>query len=184
MPPLRTSVLLVTGAIGTGKTVVAAEIGEVLAERGITAALVDLDWLGWICRPATRAHDAGAVHSLIVRNLGAMWPNLRDAGAERLVLARAVTTWREVEELRAAVGSADLVVVRLTATRATIRARLEARDSGHVLEEHLAQSSEFDRLLDGAGIADASVPTDGRTVRDVARDVLAAVRWSATVGSS
>lgn len=172
-----TPVLLVTGTIGTGKTVVAAEIGEVLARRGLVAAVVDLDWLGWVCRPENAADIPGAVYSLIVRNLAATWPNLRGAGAERLVLARAVTHRDEVDAIRDALRGVELVVVRLTAAPETIRARLEGRDSGAILEEHLRRAVEFDRLLDEGDIADATVSTDGRAPRDLARDVLVAAGW-------
>lgn len=76
-------------------------------------------------------------------------------------------------------------VVRLTATPKTVRARLQARDSGAALAERLDQSAAFDRLLDGAGIADASVATDGRSARDVARGVLRAAGWTGErLGSS
>lgn len=184
-PACGTPSLLVTGTIGTGKTVVAVESGELIAATGLTAAVVDLDWLAWVRPPSSALFEKDAVHGLVVRNFAAIWPNLRDAGAQRFVLARALTTRAEVDAIGDAIPDGDLFVVRLTATPETIRARLEARDSGATLQEHLAQSVEFDRLLDDARIADATVATDGRGVRDVARAVLAAAGWiDETVGSS
>ena len=81
--------VLLTGRVGVGKTVVAAEIGELLAERGVRVAVIDLDWLGWLAGAAD-----GEIDPLILRNLAATWPNHEAAGADRAVLARRSATPR------------------------------------------------------------------------------------------
>jgi Ni2+-binding GTPase involved in maturation of urease and hydrogenase len=48
-PPARA--ILLTGTVGSGKTSVAIEIGELLERGGASYALVDLDWLAWL-RPS------------------------------------------------------------------------------------------------------------------------------------
>jgi adenylylsulfate kinase len=165
--------LLLTGTVGSGKTVVAIEIGHLLEEQGKSAAVVDLDWLGWLhLRSSTITAD-----QLIARNLAAIWPNLREAGMSYAVLARAILSRDGLEALRVAVPDADLVVVRLTASPSTIQGRLARRDSGKELEEHLRDSAEMSRVIDQERLEDISVANDDRSREEVAREVLRGVGW-------
>ena len=166
----RYPTLLLTGTIGSGKTVVAAELGALLRERSTPVALVDLDWLNWVhLGPAFTRYD-----ELLVRNLTALWPNFVAAGARSFVLVRAVERQATIDAIRAAVPDADLTVVRLVASPAEIEARLRRRDAGAMLAEHLAEAERFTRAMDAAKLEGAVVSNDGRPVRAVAEDVLAA----------
>ncbi len=166
--------LLLTGTVGSGKTVVAIEIGHMLEQQGKPAAVVDLDWLGWLhLHPSSISAD-----QLIARNLAAIWPNLREAGMRYAVLARAVLGRDALDALRVAIPEADLVVVRLTASPGTIEGRLGQRDSGQELDEHLRESMEMSRVMDQAGLEETSVVTDDQAPREVAREVLERVGWT------
>jgi adenylylsulfate kinase-like enzyme len=166
--------LLLTGTVGSGKTAVAIGIGHLLEQQGKSAAVVDLDWLGWLhLRSSTVTAD-----ELISRNLAAIWPNLRDSGMSHAVLARAILSQDGLDALRSAVPDADLVVVRLKASPSTIEGRLRHRDSGQELEGHLAESMQMGRVMDQAGLEDISVATDDRLPSDIAREVLNSVGWT------
>ena len=160
--------LLLTGTIGSGKTVVTTEIGVLLEERGIAVALIDLDWLNWVhLGPRFDGSDG-----LLVRNLAAVWPNFVDVGAEAFVLTRAVARPSTVDAVRAALPKADLTIVRLVASRATIERRLRQRDFGSTLVEHLRESQEITNALDEAGLEDSVVSNEDRSIREVADEVL------------
>jgi adenylylsulfate kinase len=166
----RVPTLLLTGTIGSGKTVVAAEVGALLAERGTPVALIDLDWLNWVhLGPAFTRYD-----DLLIRNLTAVWPNFLAAGARSFVLVRAVEKQATIDAIRAALPDADLAVVRLVASPSAIAERLRRRDAGATLAEHLAEAERFTRTMDEASLEGAVVSNDGRAVRAVAGDVLAA----------
>ena len=81
--------VLITGAYGTGKTTLAAEIAELLADRHVPCAAIDLDWLGWFWLPGKREHT---VNDIVVANLGAMADTYSKAGVERLILAGTIRT--------------------------------------------------------------------------------------------
>ena len=71
-----------------------------------------------------------------------------------------------------------LVRVLLTGSDTTARARLTGRELGSELEDGLKASAARARLLDtGVPAETARVVTDGRSVVDIAREVVAATGW-------
>ena len=73
--------------------------------------------------------------------------------------------------LRAALPGIPMPVVRLTASTATVQARLRRRDSGRELEEHLGEFEHYAEL-ETAVPADVVVANDGRPLEEVAREIL------------
>lgn len=71
--------------------------------------------------------------------------------------------------------------VVLAASDATARERLTGRERGSELEQELEGSARKARILDERAPLDTvRVATDGRTVVDVAREVVGATRWLAS----
>jgi adenylylsulfate kinase len=171
-PPARA--ILLTGTMGSGKTAVAIAIGDLLELREQPYALVDLDWLGWV-DPAPFSLLTQRV--VLAENLRLIWPTFREAGVERLVLARYVEDRAQLDELRAALPGVELAVVRLVASEAVIEGRLRARDTGAQLAEHLAETAEFAARAEANALEDAVVDNGERPLADVAADVLKAAGW-------
>jgi hypothetical protein len=72
-----------------------------------------------------------------------------------------------------------IVRVLLTASDATAQERLARRELGSELEQELEASARKAQLLDQRVSAETvRVVTDGRTVVDIATDVLAATSWA------
>lgn len=92
-------VLLITGAVGAGKSTVGAEVFRLLREAGIPSAFVDLAALGngWPPPP-----DDPWNERLTHANLACTWANFRRAGARRLVVCRVL----EARSLLRHVGAA------------------------------------------------------------------------------
>lgn len=66
----------------------------------------------------TRSLSAGRrIDITLARNLRLVWPTFREAGVERLVLARYAEDRAQLEEFRVALTGAELFVVRLVAPR-------------------------------------------------------------------
>jgi len=73
-------ILLITGTVGSGKTTVAIDVGEQLADMGLPNAVIDLDWLGWV----NIGSKFNEYDQLIMQNVITMWPNYRVVGVEYL----------------------------------------------------------------------------------------------------
>lgn len=71
-----------------------------------------------------------------------------------------------------------IVRVVLTASDATVRERLTGRELGSELEHELESSARKARILDEQTPLDTvRVATDGRSVVDIAREVVGATSW-------
>ena len=163
--------VLVTGVYGAGKTSVVEEIAQVLQEKALPYAAIDLDWLGWF--------DAGwdddeAEHQLICRNLEAVIANYRSAGIRFFVLALSIGSETELNSIRVSL-SMPLQVIRLDVDLATITERLQpdvttARQVDlHWAEAWLAEGK-------GVGLEDFVVAND-RPIRVVATEILGLLGW-------
>lgn len=165
--------LLISGPTGAGKTTVAAEINDVLAEHKVPNAAVDLDALVWQWPPTSKWND-----DLLFENLAAMWPNYRAHGTTHLVLARVLEERAALERYRAAVPGAAITVCRLTAPEPLRRARLRTRmPHGPSLDWHLARTVELERKLEHVSCEDFVVSNDTRPVRAVALEILVRAGW-------
>jgi hypothetical protein len=167
--------VLLTGTIGAGKTALAIEAGEILGRSGLGVAVIDLDWLGWFHPPAGSSHVTPA--DLIVRNLAAVWANLRAAGARFAVLARMVQEPGEIEGIRSALEGATLTVVRVEASAPVIEARLRRRDTGAELAEHLAEVARVGRALDALHVEDWRITNGDAPVAVAAAELLDRLGW-------
>jgi len=169
-----TEVLFIGGRAGAGKTTVAYETARLLAEAGIAHAHIEGDNLD-------EAHPAPWRQGLRLAelNLAAMWRNYRDAGYTRLIYANTVSVLEQAALIEALGGEVRATAVLLTATDATVRARLTARELGSGLDAHLERSARAARELDtGAPESVHRVATDGRPLAVIAREIVALTGWA------
>ena len=167
-------VLLLTGTVGTGKTTVAAEIGEQLEDMNLPNAVIDLDWLGWV----NVGNDFSGYDQLIMQNLVSTWGNYRAIGVEYLVLARALLQREPVDDFTNNFPNTRIMIVRLTASKDTIEKRLSTRDSGETLREHLAEMEEMERIMEELKLEHATMETDDISVEEIARRVVTITGWN------
>src|SRR5699024_1454728 len=148
--------LVVAGAVGVGKTTVIDAIGEVLAERGVPGAAIDLDRLrrGWPAPP-----DDPFTNRLERTALGAVCRVHLEAGAQ-VIVAAGVLEGREDRPLYEVAFGCPRTVVRLTAPRWVLRVRLRRLDEG-VLDSRACYLYRFDELTGirvAAAVEAASLP--------------------------
>ncbi|MGW4022556.1 AAA family ATPase [Streptomyces sp. NPDC005009] len=174
----RAEVLLIGGRAGVGKTTVAWEVSARLRAAAVSHAVVEGDFMGQV-HPAPEGdpHRSEITES----NLTAVWANFAQRGYRRLVYTNTVSVLPEATGMfeRAMGAGVRIVRVLLTASDATARERLTGRELGSELERELEGSLRRARLLDRrAPAGTVRVVTDGRSVVDIARDVVAATGWT------
>jgi hypothetical protein len=180
---MGSSVLLVTGTLGSGKTEVVREINEVRRTRGLSNATIDLDWLGKgrppIDPPQSTWRYGTRTADLQVANLRVMWPNYTQLGISRLLLAGVIDSRQHLMGILDAVDAQDFIVCRLTAPTAELRARIRRRELGVAHDFILRYSREVDAHLDALNIASMTVLNDDSTsITAVAEKILADSGWA------
>ncbi|UKA59754.1 hypothetical protein [Arthrobacter sp. FW306-2-2C-D06B] len=168
--------VFLNGTVGAGKTTTGEALHWLLADDGISNAVIDLDELrrSWPA-PSTDRFN----HELELRNLQAVAGNYRDVGVRRFILAGVLEQSTEVERYRAALGGGKLTVIRLDASIETIHERLRVRHEaqGRELAWHLHRSVELDEILTEARLETHVVATGPRSPKEVAQAVRALVGW-------
>lgn len=165
--------LVLTGTVGSGKSTVAAEIHDALAELKIPNAAIDLDALVWQW-PSTSKWN----NDLMFESLASLWPSYRSHGATHLILARVPEDRAELDRYRAAVPGVEITVCRLTTPEPLRLERLrEPMPPRPSRDWHLARSVELEDNLANLDCEDFQVENGNRPVRDVAFDVLVRAGW-------
>jgi hypothetical protein len=163
---------LIVGPLGSGKTAVAVELGDILGGRGVPNAVIDLDWLGW----ANALGPERSIDELIIGNLVAVSAYYFAADIRHLVLTRAIGSQAQVEAIRAALPGVDLKVVGVEVSPETAAARLRQRDSGSELAHNLEESARFTDVTKDLNV-DHSIRNEDRTIEEVAAELLELLGW-------
>jgi hypothetical protein len=168
----RELVLVISGAMGAGKSTVMEAVGDLLVERGIPSSMIDLDFLGQVYPPPP---DDPVLNGLIVEGLAALWPSFRRREVRLLVAARLIRSAEIWENYKRSIPEADWTLVRVTAPREVIEARLVKRHeldiSPRVFERHRQWSLEVTRDLDERNFEDFTVLNEG-PLRPIAEQIL------------
>jgi predicted ABC-type ATPase len=167
--------LIITGSMGAGKTVVLAEAGDILASRRITYAAIDLDSL------ALANFSSGIkADEVMYANLRCVCNNYAEMGVQRFLVASALEGRAQLELCRQAVPAKHTVVCRLTASVEAMQHRVKMREPGMLQQELVARVAELERILDGARLEDFVVVNENRQVTKVALEVLTRAGWIST----
>jgi phosphosulfolactate synthase (CoM biosynthesis protein A) len=166
------SLLIITGTMGAGKSTVLAEASDVLAQRHIAHAAIDLDALGVAHLPSGASTD-----SVMYGNLRSVCKNYAALGVQRVLLARALEDRAQLELCRDVISASNTVVCRLTASIEAMQQRVKMRESGIWQQEYVARVAKLNVILDRARLEDFTVTNENRLVSDVALEVLVKAGW-------
>ena len=167
--------LLISGPVGVGKTTVANELSTLLVNESVPHTFVDLDALTHTY-PRSLSDPFG--NALALANLTIIWNNGRNHGARNLIVPRVVETRDYAEHLAQSVGISHPIVCRLTASDRTLLERVRAREIGSNLAWHEKRSLQLSAELSKTRNEDFSIATDGRSITEIATEILQRVKWS------
>jgi hypothetical protein len=169
--------IFITGPVGVGKTIVASDVSWIAEAEGIPHRGLDVDGVTWV-------HPAPSPE-LVYENVGSVWDAYRRAGATHLILAQVVYTRNDLDGFREAVPGADITVFRLRANLETLLDRVALRErEGPGATIHRQQAEELFHRMEGAGVEDYVVETEGRSPYEVATEIFGLSGWGAESGPS
>ncbi|WP_062300138.1 GNAT family N-acetyltransferase [Demequina maris] len=175
--PVR--VLVLTGAMGAGKTAVAEAAHTELALRGARTVFIDADTL---CEAYPSPPGDMVNQALLMEALAALAPVHRGRGYGLLVMPRILEDAADRVAIAHALagpgGPADVTVVRVTAPLEERVARLRRREtSARWLDWAVPRTAEQGDELEALGIEDAVVDNSGRMPAESAAEALDAAGW-------
>lgn len=160
--------LVIGGRSGVGKSTVGFEVAAQLKAAGVAHCLIEGDNLDHTYPPS----------SLAETNLTALWTTYAARGFHRLIYTNTASVLEVDMITRAMGGRVRVTAALLTAEDATARARLDAREIGSQLTAHVDRSAAMAGHLEASAPPGcARVATDGRSVIDIAREVVALTGW-------
>ena len=164
--------LVIANPAGVGKTSTANELSNQLRADGVAHAVVETDALDDVYPVPDQQWR------LTERNLAFVWQGYRELGARRLIVTGVyLHDERELAWLLRATGARDPILVRLAADGDTLAERVRRREIGSAAEAQLARTlGQVDRL-DAQGDVAVVIETSGRSVADVAHEILALLDW-------
>lgn len=164
-------VLVITGSMGSGKTTALGEASDLLVARGVAHLAVDLDAI------ATAGLPTDVAREVRFRSLAAIAAAVADTGIRRALLAVAVEHREDLERIREAMSASKLSVCRLTAKIETMEDRVRLREPGMCQAQFVVRVRELECALESARVEDCVVLNDGRSITDVALEMLDRAGW-------
>ena len=147
-----------------------------LDQAGVHHAAVDLDQLNDL-RP--RPPDDFFQFALAIRNLSAVWANYQQAGAERLLVAAVVERRENIAAIGAAVPGSWVTTIRLRASVPALQARALKRDPASSWAQwHVDRAAVLAEQMERDALENHVVENEGRSLREVAAEVLQLAGWS------
>lgn len=168
-------VVVLTGTIGVGKTAIAMTMSEILHERHIRHGLLEVDWLGEVY-PAPYLEDPYSTR-FAMRNLAAIWPNFLEVGITRAIVTMTLENHQELRDLRTALSSSNVTVVRLEASSEVRAERIKKRELGTLLKLFLEKTDPLANQMAFLGIGDFVVRNERQKPQEVAEGILNRLGW-------
>jgi hypothetical protein len=158
--------------MGAGKTAVMGEASDILAQRGIVHAAIDLDALALAHLPLTARND-----DVMYDNLRSIGRNYAALGVQRYMVARAIEDDAQLKLCRNIIRAANTIVCRLTASTEVTKRRVEMRDTGISQSKYVARATKLNVILDRAQLEDFSVTNENRPLAETSLEMLAKAGW-------
>lgn len=158
--------------MGAGKTAVLGEASDILAQRQIVHAAIDLDVLGLAHLPSAARSDG-----VMYDNLRSVCRNYAVIGVQRFLVARAIEDRAQLELCREIIPAPNNAVCRLTASIETMKRRVQMRNLGISQREYVTRVERLNVILDRAQLEDFAVVNENRSLTDVALEMLINAGW-------
>jgi hypothetical protein len=167
-------VLVITGAVGVGKTTVSYEVRLQLRDAGVSCVLIDDEFA--LFHPRPTEDPTGRQTS--TRALASLWNVYREVGIDRLLLASVLESSADLDRIREAVPGADIQVFLLTAPLSTLAQRIRAQQVPTALQWCLDRSKLLIERWEQEPLAHAQVIDAGDPLpAEIAAEIVSLSGW-------
>lgn len=160
--------IVITGPVGSGKTTVMAVLTELLEERNMPCAGIDMDHLRWFFPKQPGDPFGGEVGR---QHLSYMAASYRSLGIPILFIADVIEQDNDKSALQLALPDFEVVVIRLRVPMKLINQRLRQRESNERLQWYLDRAPELEQIMSDANVGDIVIGVGERTPREVAAEI-------------
>ena len=168
-------VLLISGPVGVGKSVVGGEVAEILERNKTPYTFIDFDQIRYTY---PKPDDDPWGNRLGLENLAAIWRNCSRSGSLNLIVSYVVEHASFIDMLLNVVPEGDISTVQLTADLETLEARLIGREIGSGLKWHINRAAELTSSLAAVSTpCDYRINTERRVVTDIAEEIISKIAW-------
>ena len=166
--------LILSGAVGVGKTSVGAALSRQMRQDDVPHCFVDMDALTHTYpRPD---HDPFGTQ-IALAALGPLWSKARAAGARHLIVPRVIERRAEAEAIAQATNHESYTLVRLFADEATLHSRLRPREPEEEHAWYLNRATQLAASLARAALEDLCLDTTDKLVSEVATEIRSNLFW-------
>ncbi len=163
------SLLIVTGPVGVGKSSIADAVFNMLVQKKIASAVIDVDSF----RSAYPPPPNDRFNTMLVyKNLASVWPNYDALGIKHLIIPNVIENSEEIEQYKAVIPNASITTIRLMASIPTLHKRLENRESGDSLKWHKNRAIELHEQFQKKKLEDIVIDTGNKSIEEIAHNIL------------
>jgi ABC-type lipopolysaccharide export system ATPase subunit len=162
----RGRAIVITGPVGAGKTTTMWALADLLEERDVPVAAIDMDGLRWFHpRPA----DDRFGSRVGLHHLHTMATTYRELGISTLVLADVIETGTERHQ--EAMPGYDVIVVRLDVSIERLHVRLRQREIGAGYAWYENRAIELTEIMERNGIGDVVIRILDESPQQIAAEI-------------
>lgn len=163
------TLLIVTGPVGVGKTSISEAVYNILVQKKIASAVIDVDSFRSAYPPPLNDRFNTM---LVYQNLASIWSNYAALGINYLIIPNVIESCEEIEQYKAVIPNSSITTIRLKASIPTLHSRLENRESGDSLKWHKNRAKELHEQFEKNTLEDIVIDTENKSIEEVARNVL------------
>jgi predicted kinase len=170
--------VVITGPPGVGKSTTAVALSDLLAQREIAHALIDMDHLRWNI-PAPEDDPRNV--QLGLKHLGWLAGSYREAGAKWLIVVDVVPTESPHGMFESVIPGSTASIVRLRLPLDVIRERITLREPEVQHDWFMDKAELVAGAYDEFQVGDIVVDCGDRTADDIAREIVERLNPSQSV---
>ena len=171
----RVQVIVITGPPGVGKSTTAIAVSDVLAQRDIPHAMIDMDHVRWLV-PGSESDPRNVQMGL--KHLSILTESYRMAGAQVLILADVVAAEEPHAMFKQAIPDSGVTIVRLRLPLVTIRERIAEREPEGQHDWFMDKAALVSRVYDELDVGDLVVDCLEKSPEEIARELLGRIHRS------